>query len=581
MPVYFNGRFLRQPQAAVRVDDTALTNIRIRGIEAVGIIGESTGGTPKTALFFQDPANAREVLRDGALLDAVERAYDASTQIPGAFRLVAIRVNPATQSSLALDDSGSTAVINLVSTDFGLHTNFIEVAVETGTVEGKKITVRKDNLLASKDDILRNSFTLTYTGAGTAATASVAFTTERRLTTTVTGGPGGEDLDLDLTTIPTIRDLVNTLNAAAAGVFTATISTLRPDDERPQDLDHVTAVDIKSPAAPELTSTLQAIVDFFNSGEEPFVDATRVAAEGTLPDNLGFTFMTGATEPVPTNTDWQDSFDILGTVQTPLFSVATGSASIHAMGDTHAQFFSSVGRAERIQFVGTDLADTTVAALKVRAQSLNSDRTLLVAQGIKDFDRNGNTVTFPAYIFAAGMAGMFSGSDVGESMTHKFIKATGLETEYRSVDLDLLLEAGVSPLEFVPGRGFRIVQSRMTWTINDAFHHVEASTRLATDAIIREVRKALDEELVGSKGTADLLQRTVSLVETVLLELERNEIIVGDQFNPAFKNIQATLQGDVVFVEFQAAPVIPANFFLVTVHAVPFQGSITTGTVNA
>lgn len=64
-----------------------------------------------------------------------------------------------------------------------------------------------------------NAFTLRYTGAGTAATASLA---GNRLTTAITGGPGGENLDLDLNnaTYDTVSELVATINGR--GVYAAT-----------------------------------------------------------------------------------------------------------------------------------------------------------------------------------------------------------------------------------------------------------------------------------------------------------------------------------------------------------------------
>ena len=57
-----------------------------------------------------------------------------------------------------------------------------------------------------------NAFTLHYTGTGTAATASIS---GNHLTTTVTGGPGGENLNLDLTAAAydTISELVATINS--------------------------------------------------------------------------------------------------------------------------------------------------------------------------------------------------------------------------------------------------------------------------------------------------------------------------------------------------------------------------------
>jgi hypothetical protein len=64
-----------------------------------------------------------------------------------------------------------------------------------------------------------NAFTLQYTGTGTAASAGIS---GNHLTATITGGPGGENLDLDLTnpSYDTISELIATINGR--GVYTAT-----------------------------------------------------------------------------------------------------------------------------------------------------------------------------------------------------------------------------------------------------------------------------------------------------------------------------------------------------------------------
>ena len=50
-------------------------------------------------------------------------------------------------------------------------------------------------------------------------------------------------------------------------------------------------------------------------------------------------------------------------------------------------------------------------------------------------------------------------------------------------------------------------------------------------------------------------------------------MIVGDKANPAYKNITASLEGDMLRVEFQCSPVIPVNYIPVTIFAVPYTGT--------
>jgi hypothetical protein len=104
------------------------------------------------------------------------------------------------------------------------------------------------------------------------------------------------------------------------------------------------------------------------------------------------------------------------------------------------------------------------------------------------------------------------------------------------------------------------------------------STGAAVDFVIRNVRQAVDP-VRGDKATPLLLSEVVSRAETALLELARPEpagpgVIVGDKASPAFRNIVASVDGDVVRLEFECSPVIPANYILVTMHAVPFSGTL-------
>ena len=77
-----------------------------------------------------------------------------------------------------------------------------------------------------------------------------------------------------------------------------------------------------------------------------------------------------------------------------------------------------------------------------------------------------------------------------------------------------------------------------------------------------------------------MLSRARSITESTLTELSRAEpqgpgIIVGDQNSPAFRNIQVTLDVDVLRVQFECSPAIPLNYVLTTVFAVPYSGSVT------
>jgi hypothetical protein len=100
---------------------------------------------------------------------------------------------------------------------------------------------------------------------------------------------------------------------------------------------------------------------------------------------------------------------------------------------------------------------------------------------------------------------------------------------------------------------------------------------VACDFVSRNVRQALDD-LRGQKGSPQLLAEAISRTDTVLRTLSAPEpmgvsVLVGDKINPPYKNIVASLDGDVLRVEFQASPVIPVNYIPIVIHAVPYSGT--------
>ncbi|WP_443698655.1 hypothetical protein, partial [Pseudomonas sp.] len=143
-------------------------------------------------------------------------------------------------------------------------------------------------------------------------------------------------------------------------------------------------------------------------------------------------------------------------------------------------------------------------------------------------------------------------------------------------DTDILIRAGVLCVENTD-EGYKVVKSISTWLVNDNYNRVEQSTGFALDYTARSVRKALDV-LRGQKGNPLVLARAISITESTLKELAKPEpqgpgVLAGDAANPAYKNITASLNGDVLRTDYECSPVIPVNFVLNTIYATPFSGS--------
>lgn len=570
MGVFYGGRLIISPTVASVVDDSGMANKNLTVGNVVALIGRSAGGQPNTALRFGTPSQAKATLISGDLLTAVEKAFDPSSETGGPSEVVVIRVNPAEQSALTLVDSDSANVIDLVSTDYGLRTNQIKVKVEAASSHGKKLTAQLGNDYYSQDNIFRDALTIQYTGAQASATLTID-----NDTVTLAAPTGNTVATIDLNAYDTIQELVDFINSVTG--FTSAVSDGNGEKPALNGLDSITAVDVKS-AVYTVKADLQACVDWFNSTAEGFLDATRVTGAGKPPTNVAFTYLAGGTDGTVTNNEWSDAYTTLQMEDVQWVVPISSDPSIHAMNDTHCAFMSTVGKMERRSIVGTATGTSDAAAIAA-ALALNSDRTSLVHIGYYDYNAAGALTLYPAYMTAALLAGMFAGVNPGTPLTNKAIKVRGLERYVRNpTDTDQLIKGGVLCVEKTK-KGFKVVQSITTWLVNTNYNRKEVSTGVCVDFVARNVRDAVDD-LRGKKGTPITLNQAISRAESTLKELARPEpqgpeVITGTKENPPYKNLQGTLEGDVIRIQFECHPVIGVNYVLVTIFATAFSGSAT------
>ena len=569
MALFFNGRLWETPATMSVVNDDAMYNRNLSVGNVVAFVGRSTGGQPNTALAFGSPDEARAVLKSGDLLDAIVKAFDPSAETGAAATIIGVRVNPATQSTLTLKSAGAADVITLTSTDYGLSANGIKVKVEAATNKGLKLTTQNGNDYYAADDVYRDAFSVVYGGAQATATITINGTT-----VTLAAPAGSTVATIDLASYPTIQQLVDRINVVSG--FTAAVLDGNGEQEALNGLDYVTAQSVKTSYT--ATANLQAAVDWFNGIGEGFVNAARVAGVGAAPASINWTYLSGGSDGTVTNTEWQNAYTTLQAEDVQYVVPLSSSSAIHAMNDSHCAYMSNIARMERRGFVGGASSATDDAAIAA-AKALNSDRTAYVHLGYYDYNDAGKLVLFEPYMLAAMIAGAFAGVNPGTPLTNKSLKVRGLERKLRNpTDTDKLIRGGVLCVEEKPN-GYRVVKSISTWLTNKNYNRVEVSTGVACDFVARNVRNALDP-LRGSKAGPQLLGMAIARAESALRELARSEpqgpgVIVGDAKSPAYRNISASIEGDVLRVQFECSPVIPANYIPVTIFAVPYSGSAT------
>jgi hypothetical protein len=569
MSVFFNGRLWTTPATMSVVDDSQMYNRNLSVGNILALIGTSSEGDPKTVYRFGSASEAKEVLGSGELLKAVEKAFDPSSQTYGPTTVIAIRTSPATKATLILKNGSAANVIELESAHSGRTANSTKIKIENATIAGrKKVTTQRGNSYYTKDNIGIDCFTCTYTGGEASARISVSGTD------VVLEAPAGATVGtLDLNIFDTVQSLADGISTFPG--FSAVVSAGASARKTMDGLDFISAQNCKTTGY-VVKANLAAIIEWINSSSERYVTATRSAGAGTLPANIDWTYLSGGTDTPPIVNDWSDCFALLQAEDVQWVVPVSSNPSIHAMADTHCAFMSNIARMERRAIVGTALATTDDDAVTA-AKNLNSDRTSLVHLGFYDYDDNGDLALFPPYILAAQLAGMFSGVNPGTALTNKSIKVRGLERKLRNpTDTDVLIDGGVLTVEETK-KGYKVVKSITTWLVNDNYNRVEVSVGVALDFVSRNVRDILDD-LRGEKGNPVSLAMAVQRVDSTLRELARPEpmgpaVIVGDKENPAYKNITASLEGDVMRVEFQVSPVIPINYIPCVIHAVPYSGS--------
>ncbi len=561
----------------------------------------------------------------GADLASYLKTPSFDLNIRGGYRIYVLRLGQPTPATLTLLNGASAPVLVATTTDSGTYANKNSIQVSTGSVVGKKVTLRFRQELLVLDN-LQNAFHLAYTGNGSAAlltitrvddvatrlqtalTAAtdgsinldldltqdafatvqqlvtylngqngyraridrysdpllptaeldavagatirtpVAFTmhyvgggsaavmtlTNTALTTTVTGGPGGQNLTIAFSdpTTDTLGELLAYINSFT-GVY---VAILGPDADPAltvlNALGNVTGVDIlgvtqsitAQPGAMDMVTHagLGAIVYAINTRASR-IQVARVAAATTVPANLAQTFLAGGTNPVPTNDDWLDALavieqeDLVGAL---LFPVTTNPVIQDGINAWLSEQHTNSGKSFRGFFAPPDF--TTADDAKAIALGLNSTLAAMIPQAM--VAANGTTEQPPLYP-AACYCGAAAGALPTQPVTRLVLRCRALPTraKFSKTQREDLLSNGVCVLEEVKGVGVRISLAITTSLSQDRIDRI-LSESMARDVIEQRV-KAYVEPLIPHWALLDFMPTVKGSVYNALASLEADGII--------------------------------------------------------
>ena len=500
MAVFFNGRLLVTPDVATQVYDQGMLDQNPSTGNTLAIIGESTGGIPFEPTFLYTIPDAREYLKGGPLLRAVEMAFAPSPETAGPQVICVVRVSSATRSSLTLSNSAANAVASLVSVDYGLTANNLRVKVEAGTLKSaagyRNISIADQNRQVVGEDVGREGITLlNKTGTGW------SYTVDDSALTVTSGGAGS--VSVGFATYETVNDVVNILNASPY----LTAVTIAGSGERASAsaFDSKSAAALNSTTAVTLTQHVAGITEWINLAASGLVSATRTAnATINVATATTWSYMTGGTDGASqTDDEYGVALAALETEDVQWIVPISSDSATWARVSTHCTNVSGTQKRERRAFVGGGIGVTNAQAV-ANAATINNDRVAYVHPGIYHYNTSGLFQTrgltkYEAYYTAAILGGAFAGLTPGETMTNKSILASGLETEIVAPNnTDMLIRGGVLAIHRDRLGALRVARANSTWLNDSRFNRVEVSTGAAVDYVSRSVREAL-RPFIGNK----------------------------------------------------------------------------------
>lgn len=571
MSTFFNGSYLVTPDVVSAVDDSLMYPSGLPSGNVLALIGESSGGKPKTAIRVRSPLHAQRLLRSGPLLDAAIRAFAPASIAGSPAAVLIVRVDPAEQSEATLLDANDAPVINIKSTDYGAHTTGLEIKLETGTRVGFRVSIRQDGVVFYRDNIGLDVFTIQYSGAETTAAVKVE----------------AGKLILEAPAATAVKEYILnewSTTAALAEAITATMTDWDVAVERgaerfrPERMDKVSVTDAKT-AATMLTGNAWSIVNYINSNAEIYLDAEFAdTAPMPTPVACAWTQLTGGVNGNVLPIDWEEGFDALHEMEAHWLVPLTDNPAIWDMAAAHCDYLSARKR-ERRAFVGSDVG-TTEEQAKSHAYGINSDRVSYVWPGVYEYDPITRELNLkPAYLAAVNVAAAFACLNPGTTMSRKALSVAAAEVLLKEpTDTDDLIESGVLPL-VQNEAGIIVSQAVTTWQMDDRYNRREVSVGAAVDYVSRTVREAM-EPLLGDRASPEILPRANARLTAVLDDLARVPpigpgTIVGDAANPPYRNISLEIEGDVMRVAFECSPVIPINYVLIGISVAPWRGILT------
>jgi hypothetical protein len=531
------------------------------------ILGKSSMGMSGILNVFSSPREAEEILGDGELLKAVAHAFNPSPDYtPQAIR--AVVVNGNTQASREMK-SGANVILNLKSAMYGVPANQLKMQLSEGSNAGTKKFVFGFKEGEEKiDNIGKQSMTLLYTGAGTAATVTINNTS---LAVTVTGAE--DSIEIPFEDFPTLEQVINRLNDT--GVFAA-IQLETEANVPANQLDAVTGADIKT-GAQTLKSDLYALINALNNSY--YIGKGNVEkAEGavnTMPDvDTDFVYFSGASAGTYTVSDWNDALGKLEAENVQIVSTPSTDHAVHVLISNHCTLMSStVNRKERTWILGGRIGEPIADALE-NAKSLNSKYGSYCFPAINaNSPLTGAAEDLPASYFACKLLGMECAVAVNEPLTWKNVSVNKFLIKLKTSELEKLIMGGVLCGGTTDDERLAVIRAMTTYQGGSQLQLCERSMVREDLYMNRDIRNQY------SKGVGRPGVDKGGAAEETLLGAARgwksDGLIIPTDEGKNVWGVVVRKSGDKTYIEFNRNLTPPQNFFFITAYNYVYESKTT------
>lgn len=570
-----------RPHTQIFSDTSGIGGSSSGSVKQLMLIGSANGGKPNTVYRVRNYMQAQQIFRGGELLDAIELAWNPSTNngLNNAGDILAMRVEDATNATL------KKGALTVNSELYGVEANDIQISLETNEItDTKRFTVSfaKDHYRETFDN-LGKIFSVEYNGPEAEATISIR--TDRLGIAKQLILRAGSDLEevgkhdgkpigdgeiakdlrvggyeADTVTFERIYDLgeglyketnvlisdINNLPGFTAKFFP--IGDKNVPTETFEAMNHENIKNRKELYVEALAGDMAKQLAY-----NPYVSLEFDRT--TDFENFPLTFLVGGSNgTIPES--WGSKLKLFANEGAYYLVPLTSKQAVHAEVNAFVNDRSANGEPMRAFVGGT--SNESIEELVGRATSLRSERVALIGASGDRRMEDGRVIHLPAYMLASQLAGLASGIEIAEPLTFKPFAIDKLDRILEEDQLNQLNESGVISVEFVRNRElttFRIVQGITTY--NDKSQPVknEISVGEGHDFLVSDLKIRLDNTFIGTKSVELTPSLIKNFIQSFLDEKKRLREIVN--YTP--EEVQVVIEGDVVFISFTVVPVRGIN----------------------